>query len=74
MEVDELVVAGIVMDDDIRNPIRLIRHGAEITGVLADEIEVVDQDTFEMVIYLEGSRRDNSGDMAAAEAAARINM
>lgn len=72
LEVDEIVRAGLVMDDDVRNPIRLVKVGEAITGVLAAELSLVDRETYEMVIYLEGSRRDNSGDMEAASQAANV--
>lgn len=73
LEVNEIVRAGLVVDDDVRNPIRLVRVGETITGVVAAELEIVDRETYEMAIYLEGSRRDGSGDMDAASQAANIS-
>ena len=74
MELEGEVVAAVVVENDTRNPIRMVRHGAGITGVLAEELELTDRNGFEFCVYLEGVRRDNSGDMEAAEAAANISM
>ena len=73
LEFAKSVRAGLVMDDDVRNPIRLVKVGDEITGVQAAELELADRETYEMAIYLEGSRRDGSGDMAMASQAACFN-
>lgn len=56
MEVDGQVVAGIVVDDNADNPIRLVETGGRTVGMFADELEVVDRDTFEIVIYLQQTR------------------
>jgi hypothetical protein len=72
MEVDDRVVPGVVADDDIHNPIRLVQVSGGITGVLADDLELTDREIFEKAIYLEGSLRDDSYDMAIASIAANI--
>ena len=74
MELEREVVSAIVVDDDTGNPIRLVMVAGGITGVLADELEPTDRGTFEFAIYLRGSRRDDSGDMAAASAAANVRQ
>ena len=56
MEMGGLIVAGIVGDDDIHNPIRLVLHSGEIISFFANELEVVDQETFEATIYVESCR------------------
>jgi hypothetical protein len=56
MEIGGLVVAGVVMDDDTGNPIRLVSHSGSIVGMFAAELELVDRELYETVCYLEQQR------------------
>ena len=71
-EVDGEVVAGIVMDDNTWNPIRLVSAKGQIFGLFAEDLELVDREMFELTIYLEGTRRDGSRDIDAASDAASM--
>ena len=51
----ETMAPCIVHDDDVENPIRLIHRGMLVESVLADELVVVDRETFEMAIAVAGS-------------------
>ena len=57
----ETMVPCIVHDDDVENPIRLIDRGGLIESVLADELVVVDRETFEMAIAAARSMLCRSG-------------
>ena len=48
----EMGIICIVMDDDIENPIRLVDRGGLVESVLADELMVVDRETFETIIAI----------------------
>ena len=52
--IHETMVPCIVHDDDVENPIRLIDRGGLVESVLADELVIVDRETFEMAIFMAG--------------------
>lgn len=53
MELGGVLFSGIIVDDDLFNPIRMVRHANGVMGMLADELTEVDRETFEMVLALE---------------------
>jgi hypothetical protein len=48
--IEDTMIPGIVIDDDIENPIRLIQCGDRLESHLVDEILLIDRDLFELTI------------------------
>lgn len=51
-EIGGVCFPAILYDDEVENPIRKIRVGADVRSEFADELTPVDEETFEMLIVL----------------------
>jgi len=53
VELGGMIRPGIVLDDDVDNPIRLVDLGGSLSGILAETMYPIDQEAFEGLVCLE---------------------
>ena len=55
VELGGMIRPGIVLDDDVDNPIRLVDLGGSVSGILAETMCPIDPEAFEGLVCLERS-------------------
>ena len=53
VELGGMIRPGVVLDDEVDNPIRLVDLGGIPSGILAEDVTPIDRGTFEGLVCLE---------------------